>query len=569
NTYKVGLDKAVALKPNIKDYNKYPYLKGYTTSGSTTDFYIPVIHWNLMNDFRRDVTLMALDLVAIWPTYDIEKYTNPNGVNIQLSREVYSTAYGKVENKSQNWEVIERNFVRSPHLVTWLTNLAFYMSSNPGYFDLEQYAGIKSRLSLTGSNSTWEEGLSPVQAYSSIQNVTSNDIGGLRITTNEVTCAFDFKNPIGARIKAFGKCYESSFGGQYAYVHEASISPPSSSYPATHRLSYGNAMESKLASGTKGLKCVGLFGFGWLHNSLTPENTIVSDKTTQIPAVKGNAVDNGATVVRGPGSTGGDLVRLPAYNQQWTQLRVKVRPSATARTRGYKVRIRYASEGNANLFVGRYDDSYGWRENDNYPVERTFSGSMTYSAFTYLDTFNFSANEEEFKIELRCNSGGPIYIDKIEFIPEPEPPTPELPVTPGIYQIVTALNNSSVVDMDPSTKNVHLWQNGNAANQKWRFVYDSGQGAYQIKNIADENLVLTWQRSEGDNVRAVSNANRPEQYWIIQQSVVDTEYVFLQNKSNQTRVLDVSGSGTANGTNIGVYTNNGTTNKKFKLTRLS
>ncbi|PDZ93717.1 hypothetical protein CON36_37740, partial [Bacillus cereus] len=94
--------------------------------------------------------------------------------------------------------------------------------------------------------------------------------------------------------------------------------------------------------------------------------------------------------------------------------------------------------------------------------------SMIYDSFRYLDTFSFSANENEFKIELRCNSGGPIYFDKIECIPL----NSNGEISNGTYQIVSALNNSSVVDMDPGTKNVHLWQNGNGNNQKWRLVYN-------------------------------------------------------------------------------------------------
>ncbi|WP_180985060.1 delta endotoxin C-terminal domain-containing protein [Bacillus thuringiensis] len=34
-----------------------------------------------------------------------------------------------------------------------------------------------------------------------------------------------------------------------------------------------------------------------------------------------------------------------------------------------------------------------------------------------MNTINFSTNEEEFKIGLSCNNGGPIFIDQIEFIP--------------------------------------------------------------------------------------------------------------------------------------------------------
>ncbi|MED1305504.1 RICIN domain-containing protein [Bacillus pacificus] len=133
--------------------------------------------------------------------------------------------------------------------------------------------------------------------------------------------------------------------------------------------------------------------------------------------------------------------------------------------------------------------------------------------------------------------------------------------------MVTALNNSSVVDMDPGNKNVHLWQHNNGANQKWRIVYDSNQNAYQLKNIADENLVLTWAESEGADVKAGPNQNDLTQYWIFEDA--GSGYMYLKNKKNPNRVLDVSFSSTVNGTNITVYNLYGGNNQKFKLIKLN
>ncbi|PEU67264.1 two domain protein, partial [Bacillus thuringiensis] len=39
----------------------------------------------------------------------------------------------------------------------------------------------------------------------------------------------------------------------------------------------------------------------------------------------------------------------------------------------------------------------------------------------------------------------------------------------GVFQIVTALNNSSVLDVNPNY-NVTLWSNSGGNHQKWEFI---------------------------------------------------------------------------------------------------
>ncbi|WP_141402277.1 RICIN domain-containing protein, partial [Bacillus cereus] len=60
-----------------------------------------------------------------------------------------------------------------------------------------------------------------------------------------------------------------------------------------------------------------------------------------------------------------------------------------------------------------------------------------------------------------------------------------------------------------------------------------------------------------------SNQNRDEQYWI--PTGTGNGYYYIRNKKDSNKVLDVSGSGTANGTNITVYNFHGGDNQKFRL----
>ncbi|MRB61588.1 hypothetical protein GH880_29465 [Bacillus thuringiensis] len=140
--------------------------------------------------------------------------------------------------------------------------------------------------------------------------------------------------------------------------------------------------------------------------------------------------------------------------------------------------------------------------------------------------------------------------------------------TGDTYQLVSALNNSSVVDLNQPDGNVHLWQNGSGNNQKWKLEYDSNKKAYQIKNIANESLVLAWNDYRGsNNVFATPNHQYAEHYWIVENT--GSGYFYLRNKKNPNKVLDVTGSGTGNGTNIIVWDFNGSNNQKFKLQKLN
>lgn len=83
--------------------------------------------WVRYNQFRRDMTLMVLDLVALFPSYDTQMY--PIKTTAQLTREVYTDAIGTVHphpsftsttwynNNAPSFSAIEAAVVRNPHLL--------------------------------------------------------------------------------------------------------------------------------------------------------------------------------------------------------------------------------------------------------------------------------------------------------------------------------------------------------------------------------------------------------------------------------------------------------------------
>ena len=139
-------------------------------------------------------------------------------------------------------------------------------------------------------------------------------------------------------------------------------------------------------------------------------------------------------------------------------------------------------------------------------------------------------------------------------------------VTGKYYFLESALGSHVVVDMteEKDGGNVALWENLNGTNQKWKLEYNPVQQAYQIVNERNSNLVLSWENGSGTNVVVVTkNDSYWKQGWIPE--VTNDGYFILKNKDDQNKVLDVSSSGTENGTNIQVYDFNDTNAQKFKL----
>ncbi|MBK3496392.1 phosphatidylinositol-specific phospholipase C domain-containing protein [Viridibacillus sp. YIM B01967] len=123
-------------------------------------------------------------------------------------------------------------------------------------------------------------------------------------------------------------------------------------------------------------------------------------------------------------------------------------------------------------------------------------------------------------------------------------------VLDGIYQIVTAVNNTSVLDLN-GPNNVTLWSNNQGAHQKWKFVYDKQKSAYQIYSVSNPNLVLAWNDYQGSiNVFGTPNQQKEEHYWILDH--VGSNYYIIKNKKNPKLVLDVNNADPNNGSNIKV-----------------
>ncbi|WP_305927805.1 delta endotoxin C-terminal domain-containing protein [Bacillus mycoides] len=146
------------------------------------------------------------------------------------------------------------------------------------------------------------------------------------------------------------------------------------------------------------------------------------EKITQIPAVKANRLLGDARVIKGPGSTGGDLIQLASHGSNGggsfvIQVQIPIQ-------KAYKIRFRYASPLYTNIRVIGYDAENTAIYVDYANVDSTYSGGtgLTYNNFSYIDLevplYSLSTGVTlEFGFDFGAQSGESIIIDKIEFIP--------------------------------------------------------------------------------------------------------------------------------------------------------
>ncbi|WP_130068191.1 phosphatidylinositol-specific phospholipase C domain-containing protein [Bacillus albus] len=124
----------------------------------------------------------------------------------------------------------------------------------------------------------------------------------------------------------------------------------------------------------------------------------------------------------------------------------------------------------------------------------------------------------------------------------------------GIYKIFTPLGASKVLTQQHPFTPISLWDEFDTDYQKWKFVYDEEEGAYQIQSVSDPDLVLVWiDVSSAPTYKKVmvhKNEHKEEHYWILEET--NDGYYIIKSKKNRVLVFDVDGASPKTGTHIKV-----------------
>lgn len=141
------------------------------------------------------------------------------------------------------------------------------------------------------------------------------------------------------------------------------------------------------------------------------------------------------------------------------------------------------------------------------------------------------------------------------------------PVANGTYTIVSALNNSKVLDISGGSKsnsaNVQLYTNNGTQAQQFTLTYDPAGGYYTIKNVGS-GLVLDvagGKAAAGTNVQQYQSNSSAAQRWYLESA--GNGYFYLRSALGY--YLDVSGGSSKDGANIQTWSGNKSNAQKFKF----
>nr|BAM99306.1 155 kDa hypothetical protein delta-endotoxin [Bacillus thuringiensis serovar dakota] len=376
--------------------------------------------WVIYNRFRREQTLTVLDIVALYPYYDVKKFPKP--VSTQLTREVYTDplipSFYKPE-EGPSFSFMESNAIRKPHLVTYLDSLYIYTAKFRAYSqdvqpDLYFWTAHKVKYKLSASTDVHDTVIYGSTSGSISEKNYSFNGNNIYQTLAAPSAVFtNSKQYYGIeQVEFYGEKGKVHYYGDRKYplsVDSANQLPPDEepiSEKYNHILTHATAVNVS-DGGTVPI-------FAWIHRSADYYNTIYSDRITQIPAVKIKELESPSTVVKGPGFTGGDLVKRGSTGILG-YLNVTVKSPLSQR---YAVKIRYASTISGYFHV----------QIDGVPtLEGHFESTMnsgdelSFESFSYKEystTVQFTGNKPRLKLSLDKVAGtGVFYFDKIEFIP--------------------------------------------------------------------------------------------------------------------------------------------------------
>ncbi|WP_176328738.1 insecticidal delta-endotoxin Cry8Ea1 family protein [Bacillus thuringiensis] len=402
------------------------------------------IDWIDYNRYRREMTLLVLDIISLFPSYDAFVY--PMLTNPEITREVYTdplvmgSDYGQVGFAFAFGNIEE--LTRKPHLFDWLNSLTIYTQEIHAADDVWNcfIKGTKSKLSYTNSSGTFELGGTMSSTYEDTYDVKSKDIYQtlLNIGSDYGGTSSESSMIIGCVGGDFNYISESGSTGSFHHGHcglgsmvtvdsllQLPLEDESDVSSYTHRLSYMNfAYDDYFESFRKDRSDYRSVGIqGWTHTSVSPENYIHRDKITQLYGVKGNHLSN-ASVEVGPGFLGGNIIKCNTDGGSYggsVDFTIRLDGPDSA----FRIRIPYAAETDG-VFSITIRDEFG-----PYTIEQGFVATMdpgdplSYEKIKYFEfdkTLNMGERHGAFFVKVKdlIDRSANVYWHKVEIVPVDE-----------------------------------------------------------------------------------------------------------------------------------------------------
>lgn len=139
------------------------------------------------------------------------------------------------------------------------------------------------------------------------------------------------------------------------------------------------------------------------------------------------------------------------------------------------------------------------------------------------------------------------------------------PIENGVYSLNSAADSTKVVDIScgslANKGNVHLYNKNNSNAQKF-IISKIGSGYYAIFNVNSGKALEATGWGNGANVVQNQYVGSDRQKWILRNAGNGYYYIISAASGNY---LDIAGGYTTNGTNIQVYSPNGSVAQKYKF----
>ncbi|WP_207215604.1 insecticidal delta-endotoxin Cry8Ea1 family protein, partial [Bacillus albus] len=386
-------------------------------------------NWVDYNRYRRNMTILVLDIIALFPMYDAEKYNMLTKIET-LTRKVYSDPLNYIKGESIAED--EKQYTRLPELYASLNKIGCQTKTTPDGKE-EYLIGHTNTFFGTDSETSYEKKYGIAGNRGELIELADKAIWGLE-TYHSI------KNP---SIRKMVFNYNNIDKLYYNKENKKGTSQKN------HGIAEGDKGEHHLSdmilAAWEGFEVEKskAYSFAWRHNSIKSVNKIVDDKITQIPAVKASKIgstvevkegEKGPTVKveRGPAFIGGDVVvstaeqANPAHQLITNSIKIPVKVNVNEE-RDFKIRIRYATDHNINVCYTMHNAADSAYVHDT--VERPISeiDKLNYGDFKYIEfgnraKLNAGRHDLEIKLmyydyQLKDSSKLKFVLDKVEFIP--------------------------------------------------------------------------------------------------------------------------------------------------------
>ncbi|EOP78067.1 hypothetical protein IGM_06711 [Bacillus cereus HuB4-4] len=406
------------------------------------------IRWEEYNNYRKEYTISVLNVISTFPRFDINLYSPDVAVQLEFTQQLFTPSPELKGIESGNDIYYLENMLIPPlDLVTILRNIRFYTILDKDASGVYYLDSIENTLQYTNNNNTNNKryGNTGNQSLYEDNKIDTNQTiyfcDSIYHATQDMYGIRAIRGIKSMDMKVKTKFPNGTISSSYLTYNSDSRSRDSTirtylPFPTNVQLTslaYNDYILSRITMTNFPLpgpfsSYTYMYGFIWTHSSVNLTNQISNKNKdgrkiiTQISAVKANKIgnynngENTASVIKGPGHTGGNLIKFTKF-QDYIRLNCEFINTESTR---YLLRIRYASSNTGSIGISINNTTTQEFNIENTQINRQ-GEPLIYQNFKYVNTITYSSNTPTEYIDIEVinrTQSETIILDKIEFIPQ-------------------------------------------------------------------------------------------------------------------------------------------------------